>query len=137
MLRFGAFELDPIGRVVRREGIAVEVQDKALELLLELGRQPGEIVPSEALRCALWPGVEASEPSLRQVIHRLRAALGDADARLVQTVRGRGLRLAAEPVSAQPPGPAEPAPAAAPRARARGAAAGALPVWPTRFVGRA
>jgi predicted ATPase len=113
--QFREFEVDATARVVRRAGVPIALQDKAFDLLILLGRRPGVVVPNVELYAALWPGDSVTEHSLRQATHRLRTALGDRDATLIQTVRGRGLRLSAE-IQQDP--------------------ARQLPAWPTRFVGR-
>jgi predicted ATPase/DNA-binding winged helix-turn-helix (wHTH) protein len=113
--QFGEFEVDAGARVVRRAGVPVALQEKAFELLVLLVRRPGVVVTNAELYAELWPGDAVTEHSLRQATHRLRVALGDSGALLIQTVRGRGLRLSAE---IQQDG------------------RGQLPDWPTRFVGR-
>src|SRR5688500_3691288 len=65
-------------------------------ILLCLLRHAGEVVRKDALFEAGWPGRVTSESSLTKAVHRLRQALGDADASLIATVHGYGYQLTAE-----------------------------------------
>jgi predicted ATPase/DNA-binding winged helix-turn-helix (wHTH) protein len=116
---FGGLVLDADLSQLLRDGVAVPLQPKAFELLLLLVRQPGRLLGRAELEQALWPEVHITDQSLRQLLHRLRLALGE-EAAFLETVPRKGLRFL---------GAASPAPA--PRARA------SLPAERDTFCGRA
>jgi len=70
------------------------LDQRLLEVLLEAG---GDIVSTEALREHVWEGNAVGEDALKQRIRQLRALLEEAGANpgLIETVRGKGYRLAA------------------------------------------
>jgi non-specific serine/threonine protein kinase len=76
-------------------GRAVELEGKPLQILHELLLSAGEAVTKAELFDAVWPGVHVVEASLTTAVSKLRGALGDGDARIVQTLPRIGYRLAA------------------------------------------
>jgi predicted ATPase/DNA-binding winged helix-turn-helix (wHTH) protein len=96
-LHFGPFRLEP-GHALWRDGRAVALGRRSLDLLGALVQARGAVVDKRALFDAAWPGVVVVENALHQHIRALRQALGD-QADLVQTVPGRGYRLAVAPLS--------------------------------------
>ena len=84
--------VDVGARLVRREGIEVQLAPKAFELLLILVKNRPNAVPHEQLHAALWPGVHVSETSLAALVTQLRKALGDrsGDGRLIRTLHRVG-----------------------------------------------
>lgn len=118
---------------ISREGQAVRLEPKAIELLTFLARRPGEVVSREELLAALWPGVIVGDNALTQAVTKLRKALGDTTREpvYIEAISKRGYRLIA-PVehsggAAGWLAPAEPAPPAAPdQSRRRLILAGSL-----------
>lgn len=112
---FGAFEVDPQKRKLRRHGIPIRMQDQPFRILLILLERPGEVVTRDELRERLWPAgtfVEF-EHSLNTSINKLRRALSDSaeKPRYVETVPRHGYRFigalqpdapAGEPRAAEP-----------------------------------
>jgi DNA-binding winged helix-turn-helix (wHTH) protein len=74
----------------------------SLRLLGHLVHNHDRVVPKEELLREVWEGVRVSDDSLRQALRVLRRELGERGAALVETVRGRGYRLAAPAVPADP-----------------------------------
>ena len=95
-LVFGPFDLDMAAFRLLRDGAPVELQPKALELLIVLLRAGGALVEQAQLRSALWPDVVVTEQSLRQVLLKLRQSLGEHQD-YVETIPRRGLRYAGPP----------------------------------------
>ena len=50
MYRFGAFQVDPRGHELRRDGVRVKIQEQSFIVLLKLLEHPGELVTREELR---------------------------------------------------------------------------------------
>lgn len=110
LLRFGDCELDTERYTLQRRGQPVAVQPRVLDLLIHLLLANGRVVSRAELHQAVWKGVVVSEDALSHAVKQARRAIGDdgAGQRLIQTVRGRGFRLAV-PVAGTRTG-AEPGP---------------------------
>ncbi len=91
---FGDCELDEERFELRRGGATVELQPKALELLLYLARQGDRLVSKRELLDAIWPGVSVGESSLTRLVSLARRAIGDrrGERSSIATVSGRGYR---------------------------------------------
>jgi DNA-binding winged helix-turn-helix (wHTH) protein len=126
--RFGDVYVDTLRRTVSVSGAEVACRPLVFQLLLLLCEAGGAVVERAATFSRLWPdSVVASDESLTQIAHRLRATLGNSGGAL-RTVRGVGFRLdaAIEPVFPEPAPAAEsPGTLATPR-RARRAIASSL-----------
>jgi len=89
-------EIDPGRRLVRVDGAPVELTALEFNLLALLAREPGIVVPRQALLGSLWGEEFIGDDHLVDVhIANLRRKLGDEPAapRFVETVRGVGYRL--------------------------------------------
>lgn len=96
---FGEFELDPDRYELRdREGEAVRVEPKVLELLAYLIRHRDRVVAKDELFEAVWEGRVVGESALTRCVYQARRALGDStsDQRIIRTVIGRGYRFVAD-----------------------------------------
>ncbi len=95
LYRFAGFEVDEERYELRRDGAAIEVQPKVLEVLLHLVRNAERACSKDELIDAVWADVSVSEGSLVRCIVLARRALDETerDARIIQTVRGRGYRI--------------------------------------------
>src|SRR6185295_2503657 len=80
MYRFGAFQVDPRGHELRRDGVRVKIQEQSFIVLLKLLEHPGELVTREELRKTIWPAdtFVDFDTGLNKVIKRLREVLGDS-----------------------------------------------------------
>lgn len=113
--RFESFQLDPVRRVLTRDGTPVPVTPKALELLIFLVERRGTVVEKEAILHGLWPNTTVEEGNITVNVSLLRRALGEsrAEHRFIVTVPGRGYQFVAdvtygsdEPARADAPQPA-------------------------------
>jgi serine/threonine-protein kinase len=97
---FGPFRLDSGERLLRREGHAVRLTPKAIQVLLVLVENAGRPLDKDELLRAVWPDSVVEENTLARNISTLRRALGEKPGRpaYVVTIPGRGYRFAA-PVS--------------------------------------
>lgn len=105
--RFGTLVLDEHTRELQRDGQAVPLERKPLEVLIFLLHRAGEVVTKEELAEAVWPGRILTETVLTKAIFKLRQALGDEDQAIVKTVHGYGYRLVA-PLTVESPSTAAP-----------------------------
>jgi DNA-binding winged helix-turn-helix (wHTH) protein len=102
--RFGDVYVDTLRRTVSVSGEEVACRPLVFQLLLLLCEAGGAVVERAVIFSRLWPeNVVASDESLTQIAHRLRATLGSSGGAL-RTVRGVGFRLdaAIEPVFPEP-----------------------------------
>jgi DNA-binding winged helix-turn-helix (wHTH) protein len=106
MYRFGPFVLDGPSYKLARDGEAIPLSPKIIDLLLYLAARPSTLVSKDELFKALWPDVAVTDNALTQAISELRQALGDDPAKpqYVQTVARRGYRFIApvEAIAAAP-----------------------------------
>lgn len=95
---FDDFRVDPVRRLLLRDGEPLPVTPKALAILLVLLEQPGEVVEKSDLIDKIWGGVHVSEANLTQNVFALRKCLGERanDPRYVVTVPGRGYSFTGE-----------------------------------------
>lgn len=83
--RFGSAEFDESRFELRVAGLPVEVERRALEVLLYLLRHAGEVVTKEELLSEVWAGRVTVDKVLPNAINKLRRALGEANASQIST----------------------------------------------------
>lgn len=95
--RFDEFEFDHVNLELRRKGVRVALEPRVLDLLAYLLARSQRLVTKDDLLTDLWGGLSVSESSLTRSMSNLRSALGDSrqDARIIETVHGRGYRFTA------------------------------------------
>lgn len=100
--RFGAFELDEERFTLRRGAETVEIEPRALELLIYLVRHPQRVVSKEELVREVWRGKFITDAAVTYAVGAARRALAqgrggtetaDAPGVKLATVHGRGYRL--------------------------------------------
>jgi len=90
--------VEPSLNRVSRDGVAVQLELKAMDVLLCLAERAGELVDKRELVDAVWQTEFVADNTLTRRIADLRDALGD-DARnphYIETIPKRGYRLIAE-----------------------------------------
>jgi DNA-binding winged helix-turn-helix (wHTH) protein len=94
---FGPFLLDAEGRVLLRDGEVIQLQPKAVEILINLVKRHGLTVSKDELIKAVWPDTFVEEGNLTLNISALRKALGDnpTSPTYIETVPRRGYRFKA------------------------------------------
>lgn len=95
--RFGEFVIDEAQARLAHGARNVELAPRAFQVLCELLRRAGQLVPKDALLDAVWGHRHINEAALKNIVSQLRQALGD-DAResmYIQTVPRRGYRFIA------------------------------------------
>ena len=98
LYEFGEFQLDASARLLSRRGVTVPLTPKAIDLLLALVEEPGNLLNKDALLKRVWPDSFVEENNLADNIFKLRRVLGDAEngATFIETVPKRGYRFIAE-----------------------------------------
>src|SRR6202051_3596195 len=100
-LKFGPFELSSSERVLRREGEALPLGGRALDILIYLAERPGEVIAKQELMDHVWSDVTVEEGSLRVHVVAIRKALGDGQFgnRYIANIKGRGYSFVGTVVS--------------------------------------
>jgi len=98
-VHFGSFQLDRAKRALLREGKALLVGSRAIDILLALTERPGVIVSARELLRLVWSNTVVELGTIRVHVALLRKALRDAepDCDYIQNVTGRGYRFVAPP----------------------------------------
>jgi DNA-binding winged helix-turn-helix (wHTH) protein len=91
-LSFGPFELSIGERVLRRDGRALTLGDRALDILTYLADRPGEVIAKQELMDHVWSDITVEEGSLRVHVAAIRKVLGDGQFgnRYIANIKGRG-----------------------------------------------
>jgi predicted ATPase/DNA-binding winged helix-turn-helix (wHTH) protein len=91
-LSFGPYNLHVRERLLTRDGTAIELGARALDILIALVSKSNEVVSKKELLSNVWSDVTVEESSLRFHMVSLRKALGDGKdgARYITTLAGRG-----------------------------------------------
>ncbi|HEC45328.1 MAG TPA: response regulator transcription factor, partial [Epsilonproteobacteria bacterium] len=85
----GKYSLDTVAKILYLEDKALNVTQKAIELLVLLVQADGEVVSSDEIKNRLWAaGQSASDGSLRVYITQLKKYFPEA----ISNVRGIGYR---------------------------------------------
>lgn len=91
-ISFGPFRLYPARRMLLENDKPVRIGSRALDLLITLVNQPGELVSKAELMAKVWPHAFVEEGNLKVQIGALRRTLADGqgDNRYISSVAGRG-----------------------------------------------
>src|ERR1043166_8420894 len=95
---FGAFQLDPVKRLLRRlDGTPVPLAPRVFDTLLYMVEHRDSVMDKEQIMEAVWPDSIVEENNLAQAIWKLRQVFGETPGshRYIVTVPGRGDRFLA------------------------------------------
>lgn len=94
----GDWQVDPGSNSLRLGKRLRQLEPKAMDVLLYLCRRSGEVVSSDELLDACWPGSDTGDNPLHKTINQLRRALDDkaGDPSFIETIRKRGYRVVAD-----------------------------------------
>ncbi|WP_397473724.1 ATP-binding protein [Pusillimonas sp.] len=100
VVEFGPFSLYMAGRLLQRNGVAVKLGSRSLDLLIALVERAGDVLSRRELIARAWSGLVVDEANLRVAISNLRKCLDDGKdgARYIVNLPGRGYTFVA-PVS--------------------------------------
>jgi len=95
---FGTFQLDPAQRLLFRDGKVLSLTPKAIDTLLVLVENRGQLLTKDELLERVWPGTFVEEVTLAKNVSTLRKALGEAPGggEYIETHSKRGYRFVAE-----------------------------------------
>ncbi len=96
--RLAGWSVHPTLNRLSRDGVAVRLEPKIMDVLVELARRAGRVVPKEHLIHTLWGREYLAESVLTRAVAELRRVLeDDAHApRFIETIPKRGYRLIAQ-----------------------------------------
>src|SRR5262249_62037037 len=94
LIRFGAFYLWPMQRLLLQDNQPVRLGSRALDILIALLERPGDLVGKDELMARVWPKAFVQPANLTVQITALRPALGAAlpRHRALTSLRGRARR---------------------------------------------
>jgi predicted ATPase/DNA-binding winged helix-turn-helix (wHTH) protein len=97
IVEFGPFRLHVAGRLLQRNGVAVKLGSRSLDLLIALVERPGDVLSRRELIARAWSGLIVDEANLRVNIASLRKCLGEGKdgARYIVNLPGRGYSFVA------------------------------------------
>jgi TolB-like protein/Flp pilus assembly protein TadD len=91
---FGPYRLDTVGRSLECRGEVIALPPKAVEVLAELVKRPGEVVGKKELLETVWPEAFVEEANLNQMVFVLRRAIESTNGKeYITTVPRRGYRF--------------------------------------------
>ena len=95
---FDLFRLDPVERLLYRDGELVPLTAKVFDILLVFVQNSGRTLEKEEMMSKVWPDQFIEEGNLTRNVSTLRKALGETpdDHRYIVTIPGRGYRFVAE-----------------------------------------
>jgi DNA-binding winged helix-turn-helix (wHTH) protein/tetratricopeptide (TPR) repeat protein len=98
--QFDQFRIDPVRRLLLRDGEVVPITPKPFAILLLLLERRGQVVDKKLLIEQVWCDACVTEANLAQNISSLRKALGEraGDCRYIVTLPGQGYSFVAEVV---------------------------------------
>lgn len=100
-IKFGEYRAVLRSRQLHGPSGLIDISARAFDILLELLKNPGEVVRKGALLDAVWPNLAVEENALHVHVSGLRKALGSS---LIVTVHGRGYKYAGpNPQTIEPP----------------------------------
>ncbi|WP_245150601.1 ATP-binding protein [Pollutimonas harenae] len=94
---FGPFRLHVNRRLLQRNGVAVKLGSRSLDILIALVERAGDVLSRRELIARAWAGLVVDEANLRVNISNLRKCLGEGKdgARYVVNLPGRGYSFVA------------------------------------------
>lgn len=97
IVEFGPFRLHVVGRLLQKNGVAVKLGSRSLDLLIVLVERPGEVISRRELMARAWSGLVVDDANLRVNIASLRKCLGGANegTRYIANIPGRGYSFVA------------------------------------------
>jgi DNA-binding winged helix-turn-helix (wHTH) protein len=95
---FGEWQVDPSANTLRLGKQLIQLEPKAMDVLVLLCQNAGEVLSSDDIVSACWPQTEVGDNPLHKIITQIRKALGDSatSSSYIETIRKRGYRTLAQ-----------------------------------------
>lgn len=95
---FGEWQVDPNANTLRLGKQLIQLEPKAMDVLVLLCQNAGEVLSSDEIVSACWPQTEVGDNPLHKIITQIRKALGDSatSSSYIETIRKRGYRTLAQ-----------------------------------------
>ncbi|TXK83035.1 winged helix-turn-helix domain-containing protein [Rheinheimera tangshanensis] len=95
---FGEWQVDPSANTLRLGKQLIQLEPKAMDVLVLLCQKAGEVLSSDEIVSACWPQAEVGDNPLHKIITQIRKALGDSatSSSYIETIRKRGYRTLAQ-----------------------------------------
>ncbi|MBU0913181.1 MAG: winged helix-turn-helix domain-containing protein [Gammaproteobacteria bacterium] len=95
---FGEWQVDPSANTLRLGKQLIQLEPKAMDVLVLLCQKAGEVLSSDEIVSACWPQTEVGDNPLHKIITQIRKALGDSatSSTYIETIRKRGYRTLAQ-----------------------------------------
>jgi DNA-binding winged helix-turn-helix (wHTH) protein/TolB-like protein len=112
-MKIGGWVVTPSLNQLERDGRALKIEPRSMELLVCLVRHASDVVSTDQLIAEVWNGRIIEESGVYKQINQLRTALGDEAQRpkFIETIPKRGYRLIApverDAVASRDPSPTE------------------------------
>jgi Tol biopolymer transport system component/DNA-binding winged helix-turn-helix (wHTH) protein len=103
IFQFDNFEVDPLAFRLSKDGVPIDLEPKALHLLIYFVENRGRLLKKQELLEAIWADAAVTENALTREIAILRRVLSDSTkaSRYVETVPTQGYRFVAQVSSAE------------------------------------
>ncbi|MGH1374378.1 MAG: winged helix-turn-helix domain-containing protein [Cellvibrionaceae bacterium] len=94
---FGDWQVNPTDNSLINDASNKVLEPKAMDVLVRLCREPGEVISADALLEQCWGNAPMGDNPVHKAINQLRRALGDAASNpsYIETIRKRGYRTVA------------------------------------------
>lgn len=95
---FGEWQVDPSANTLRLGKQLIQLEPKAMDVLVLLCQKAGEVLSSDEIVSTCWPQTEVGDNPLHKIITQIRKALGDSAtaSTYIETIRKRGYRTLAQ-----------------------------------------
>jgi DNA-binding winged helix-turn-helix (wHTH) protein/energy-coupling factor transporter ATP-binding protein EcfA2 len=95
---FGEWQVDPSANTLRLGKQLIQLEPKAMDVLVLLCQHAGEVLSSDEIVSTCWPQTEVGDNPLHKIITQIRKALGDSatSSTYIETIRKRGYRTLAQ-----------------------------------------
>lgn len=95
---FGEWQVDPSANTLRLGKQLIQLEPKAMDVLVLLCQKAGEVLSSDEIVSICWPQAEVGDNPLHKIITQIRKALGDSatSSTYIETIRKRGYRTLAQ-----------------------------------------
>ena len=95
---FGEWQVDPSANTLRLGKQLIQLEPKAMDVLVLLCQKAGEVLSSDEIVSTCWPQTEVGDNPLHKIITQIRKALGDSatSSSYIETIRKRGYRTLAQ-----------------------------------------